>query len=46
LRGSIYDKPGDEWVQIITDNYSKKYFKTSGMGDVVKQEKVYNTTTV
>jgi hypothetical protein len=36
---SIYDKPGDGWDQINTDNYLKNYFKTSDMGDVVQQEK-------
>jgi hypothetical protein len=36
---SIYDKPGDEWDPINTDNYFKNYFKTSDMGDVVQQEK-------
>jgi hypothetical protein len=35
---SIYDKPGDGWDQINTDNYFKNYFKTSDMGDVVQQE--------
>ncbi len=40
---SIYDKPGDGWGQIKTDNYFKNYFKTSDMGDVVQQEKKSTT---
>jgi hypothetical protein len=43
---SIYDKPGDGWDQINNEDYFKKKFKTSDMGIVVQQEKVYNTTTV
>jgi hypothetical protein len=36
---SIYDKPGAGWNGINTEDYYKKYFKTSDMGDVVQQEK-------
>jgi hypothetical protein len=43
----IYDKLGDGWDRINTDDFFKKYFKMSDMGDVVQQEKkTYNTTTV
>ncbi len=40
---SIYDKPGDAWDQINTDNYFKNYIKTIDMGDVVQQEKKSTT---
>ncbi len=43
---TIYDKPGAEWNRINNDDYFKKYFKMNEMGDVVQQEKIYNTTTV
>jgi hypothetical protein len=36
---TIYDKSGDGWNRINTEDYFKKYFKTSEMGDVVQQEK-------
>ncbi len=40
---SIYDKPGDGWNGINTDDYFKNYFKTSEMGDVVQKEKMSTT---
>ncbi len=43
---TIYDKPGAGWNRINNDDYFKNYFKTNEMGDVVQQEKIYNTTTV
>ncbi len=43
---TIYDKPGAGWNRIDTDDYFTSYFKTNEMGDVVQQEKIYNTTTV
>jgi hypothetical protein len=36
---SIYDKPGAGWNGINTDEYFRKYFKMSEIGDVVQQEK-------
>jgi hypothetical protein len=35
---SIYDKPGAGWNGINTDDYFKKYFKTSDTGDVVQKK--------
>ncbi len=43
---TIYDKPGAGWDRINPDDYFISYFKTNEMGDVVQQEKIYNTTTV
>ncbi len=43
---TIYDKAGAGWNRINTDNYFTNYFKTNEMGDVVQQEKNYNTTSV
>jgi hypothetical protein len=43
---TIYDKPGAGWSKIDPDDCFKKFFKTNEMGDVVQQEKIYNTTTV
>ncbi len=43
---TIYDKPGAGWNRIDRDDYFTSYFKTNEMGDVVQQEKIYNTTTV
>jgi hypothetical protein len=43
---TIYDKPGAGWDIIDPDNYFISCFKTNEMGDVVQQEKIYNTTTV
>ncbi len=43
---TIYDKPGAGWNRIHTDDHIKNYFKTNEMGDVVQQEKIYNTTAV
>jgi hypothetical protein len=40
---TIYDKPGAGWNRIDTDDYSKNYFKTNEMGDVVQQEKKSTT---
>ncbi len=36
---TIYDKPGDGWNRIDTDDYFKNYSNTNEMGDVVQQEK-------
>jgi hypothetical protein len=43
---NIYDKPGAGWDRIDSKDYFTNYFKTNEMGDVVQQEKIYNTTTV
>jgi hypothetical protein len=43
---TIYDKPGAGWDRIDIDDYFTSYFKTNEMGDVVQQQKIYNTTTV
>ncbi len=43
---TIYDKPGAGWDRINPDDYFTSYFKTNEMGDVVKEEKIYNTTTI
>jgi hypothetical protein len=43
---TIYDKPGAGWDRINIDDYFTSYFKTNEVGDVVQQEKIYNTTTV
>jgi hypothetical protein len=43
---TIYDKPGAGWNRIHPNNYFTSYFKTNEMGDVVQQEKNYNTTPV
>ncbi len=43
---TVYDKPGAGWNNIHPDNYFTSYFKTNEMGDVVQQEKFYNTTSV
>ena len=43
---STYDKPGDGWDQINTDDYFKDYFKTSNMGVLYNKKKINNNTTV
>jgi hypothetical protein len=43
---TIYEKRGAGWDRIDPDNYFTSYFKTNEMGDVVQEEKIYNTTTV
>jgi hypothetical protein len=43
---TIYDKPGAGWDKIDPDNYFTSYFKTNEVGEVVQQQKNYNTTSV
>ncbi len=43
---TIYDKPGSGWNIIDIDDYFTNYYQTNEMGDVVQQEKIYNTGTV
>jgi hypothetical protein len=43
---TIYDKHGAGWDRIDPDNYFSSYFKTNEMGDVVQEEKIYNTTII
>ncbi len=43
---TIYDKRGAGWDRTDIDDYFTCYFKTNEVGDVVQQEKMYNTTTV